>query len=74
MKTEAQAKIDALLNEANAKIGEAMTIADDNGIIFNWEPEHIGNYHGKGSTELHDEPLSEGEWSPSYWSSSSIYC
>lgn len=74
---EAQKKIRALIAESNAKIEEAMKIADEHGLEFNYEPDHIGTYYGAGSE---DHPYAdggvgaEGEWYPSSWSSSSIYC
>jgi hypothetical protein len=76
-KDEAQAEIDRLISESRQKIRDAMKIADEHGLNFSYEPQHIGDYYGKGDTKYYgdpDEPLEEGRWVPSSWSSSSIYC
>ena len=78
-KEEAQAKIEALLNESRSKVTEAMAVADEYGLVFGYEPDHIGTYTGAGSPENRwgDEVEGgtvDGEWYPSSWSSSSIYC
>lgn len=84
-KSEAEKKIKKLIQESDAKIKEAMKIADEHGLEFDYEPERIGTYYGKGYTTgssysgerfTADEEtgLAEGEWYPSSWSSSSIHC
>lgn len=69
MSKEVAAKIEELLNESRAKVKEAMALADQHGLEFGYEPDHIGHYYGVGF-----EDLQEGEWYPSSWSSSSLYC
>lgn len=73
-KVVAAKRIQDLLKESLTKVEDAMALADEHGLDFSYEPDHIGHYYGKGSTEQSDEPQGEGEWYPSSWSSSSIYC
>ena len=77
-KDEAQKKIQELTRKADEVIVEAMKLADEHGLTFAFEPEHIGEYFGKGAPAPYgygdEDEKSEGEWSPSSWSSSSIYC
>lgn len=65
---EAEAKIDALLAEANAKLAEATRIADEAGVDFYWSgPDYaMGGYY-----------IPEGKWGESTsggWQSSSYIC
>ena len=75
-KDEAIKAMNNLLKESQEKVRDAMKLADEHGLEFSYEPDNIGTYYGKGNTEFRgeDTPLSEGEWYPSEWSSSSIYC
>lgn len=76
-KKEAEKAIDALIKQSKDVIEQAMKIADEHGLDFRYEPDHLGTYYGAGSE---DHPYAdggvsgEGEWYPSSWSSSSIYC
>lgn len=70
-KEEAAKTIDALIDLSRKVINDAMELADQFGLEFRYEPEYIGTYHGKGSD---GDSSGDGEWYPSSWSSSSIYC
>lgn len=72
--SKAASRIEEIKREINQKLEEAQKLADEHGLTFRFIPEQLGDYYGKGNTELTDEPLSEGEWSPSSWSSSSLFC
>jgi hypothetical protein len=63
----AHAQIRKILADIEVKVKEAQGIADEAGISFVFEPEHLGEYYGKN-----DE--NEGYWYPSDWNSSSVYC
>ena len=76
-KDEAQEKVRELLKESADKVREAQRVADEHGLEFTYEPRHIGDYYGKGNTDYYgdpQEPLEEGRWVPSEWSSSSLRC
>lgn len=75
-KNEAKAKLEQLLDEAQIKVREAERLADQHGLRFTFEPDHIGDYYGKGDTYYYgsEDPLEEGRWVPSSWSSSSLGC
>lgn len=74
-KIEGEEKVVLLLAEARTKIKQAEDMADAYGISFNYIPDNVGDYYGRGSiSEYTDEVVKEGEWYPSSWSSSSVYC
>jgi len=77
--TEAKTRIEILLTESEAKIIEAQLVADEYGLMFEYEPRHVGLYQGKGYTGTEgylsfEDTEIEGQWFPSEWNSSSIYC
>jgi len=73
-KEDAEKVIDALLVASNKAIQDAMEIADKFGLKFRFEPDYIGSYYGAGGEAPSSLGVSEGEWYPSSWSASSIYC
>lgn len=76
-KKEGQARLNMALSAIQASISNAQAIADEYALDFSWEPRNLGTYYGKGSTadgRYEDGETTEGEWYPSSWSSSSIYC
>jgi hypothetical protein len=76
-KEYARKKFAEIRGQIQELIDAAQRIADETGEEFDFEPRNIGTYYPAGS-ENHpyaDGGASgEGEWYPSSWSSSSIYC
>lgn len=72
---EARAKHLEIRNKIGMLIEEAVAISEASGVPFQYEPDHIGEYFPTGCPE---NPYSgedgDGEWYPSSWSSSSLYC
>jgi hypothetical protein len=68
----AKKKFAEIRKQIQELIDTAQKIADETGEEFFFEPNNIGTYYPIGSK---DNPNgSDGEWYPSSWSSSSIYC
>ena len=67
---EAEAKINTLLAEADAKLAEAARIADEAGVDFYWS----GPEYGMGGSYIPDEKASEWGESTSGWQASSNGC
>ena len=67
---EAEAKINALLAEADAKLVEAAQIADEAGVDFYWS----GPDYGMGGYYTPEEKTNEWGESTSGWQASSNSC
>lgn len=65
----AKKKFAEIRQQIQELIDAAEKISDETGVEFDFEPDNIGTYYPVGF-----EDRTEGEWYPSSWSSSSIYC
>jgi hypothetical protein len=81
-KTEAKKKHKEIKEKISALIQEAIEVSEASGVEFEYEPQNIGTYYPTGSEDHpyadwddeEDDVEREGEWYPSSWNSSSIYC